>query len=326
MEIMRQGRRVFLRLLGMCGGAALTSGVRLSLAFGQEVYPSKRITWINFTKPGSGSDIMTRTIASYLSKYLKEISKEAKGGEVMIKNVPEASGRKAFSNIYQADPDGYTIGDFNSTFVTENISSKAEEFDYKKFTFLARIGVSLPAVVTHKNGSKNWDEMMKAGRKKELKWACGPFGLSAHTSSILLKEAAHVAARLVNFPGSVESVSALLRGDVDIATIGEGAAKAMIQAGEFRVLAVVTEVQARRYPDVQSMARLGAAELTDPLGQHCLVVDPLHLPKEVIDILVVGLKKTFTDKEYVADVFEKLNFDVAPLYGGECGVSSPIAH
>jgi tripartite-type tricarboxylate transporter receptor subunit TctC len=313
----KQGRRSFFKLIGIIAGMALWSGVGLPVVFGQEMYPAKRITWINFTKAGGGSDIMARTVASYLSKYLKEVSKQPKGGEIVVRNESGASGRKAFNMIYHAAPDGYTIGDFNSTFVTENIGSKSEEFDYNKFTFLARIGVSLPAVVTHKNGPKGWDEMMKQGQKKELKWACGQFGMSAHTSSILLKEAAQVPARLVNFPGSVETVNALLRGDVDIGTVGEGAAKAMIQAGELRVLAVVTEVQAKRYPGVPTLAKLGAADLADPLGQHCLIIGPPNLPKEIVDTLITNFKKVFGDKDLVADVFQRLNFDIAPLYGLE---------
>jgi tripartite-type tricarboxylate transporter receptor subunit TctC len=149
-----QSRRNLLRFLGISilAGTLLTGGVGLPLTFAKEVYPAKKITWINADKPGGGADIMARLICSYLPKYLKEVSKEAKGGEIAIKNVPESGGRRAYSNIYNADRSGYLIGDFNNTFVTENIGSKIDEFDYNKFTFLARIGVSLPFCSSIKTG------------------------------------------------------------------------------------------------------------------------------------------------------------------------------
>ena len=313
MERSKQRRRDFLKVVGMGVGVILIllSGVHFSLALAAEIYPAQKITWINPTKAGGGSDLVARSIALYLGRYLKEVSKGAKGGEVVMKNVPEAGGNKAYNMIFFSKADGYTIGDFNNAFVTENITSKVE-FDYNKFTYISRTGVSLHLLLARKDGVKSWEEMMTVGKQKEIKWATSNFGRSSHVSCIILKEAAKIPARIINFPGAAEAVNALLRGDVQILTTSESSAKALIEAGEFRVLTVFADKS--QYKGVPSIAQLGYPELTGPLGQHRLLVGPPNLPKEAVDILIAGLKKVLSDKEFLATA-DKLEFDPDPLYG-----------
>ncbi len=314
MKRSKEGRRDSLKVIGMGVSVILIllNGLHFSLALGADIYPSEKITWINPTKAGGGSDLVARSIALYLGKYLKEM-KGGKGGEVAIRNIPEAGGNKAYNMIFYAKPDGYTIGDFNNAFVTENITSKVE-FDYNKFTYIARTGVSLHVLLARKDGVKNWEEMMAAGKQKELKWGTSNFGRSSHVSCIILKEAAKIPARIINFPGAAEAVNALLRGDVQILTTSESSGKALIEAGEFRVLTVFADKS--QYKGVPSIAQLGYPELTGPLGQHRLLVGPPNLPKEVVDTLVMGLKKVLSDKEFLSQA-EKLEFDPDPLYGAD---------
>jgi len=311
MERFKHRRRDFLRVFGILVGISLLSGIHLPLVFAKEIYPAERITWIVPVKAGGGFDLIARSVAPYLEKYLKELSKGAKGGEMVIKNVAEAGGRRAYSNIFHAKPDGYTIGDFNAAFITDNITSKIE-FDISKYTFLARIGASERYIVVRKDGFKSWEEMMKAGKEKEVKWAASNFGRGYHVACILLKEAAKVPARLINFPGAAENANALLRGDVQVAMLTEESAKAMLDAGEFRVIMVLSEKS--EFPGVPTVVQLGYPELAESTKLHRFVIAPPNLPKEIADVLISGLKKVFSDKEFLAHV-KKLNFAPNPLYG-----------
>jgi tripartite-type tricarboxylate transporter receptor subunit TctC len=313
----RSGWRVLLKFLGtgMAGVllAVLFAGIDSRMASAEDVYPAKKITWINPTKAAGGSDLVARLISSYMGKYLKEVSKGARGGDVMVRNVPEAGGRKAYSLIFNSKPDGYTIGDFNNAFVTESIISKVE-FDYNKYTFIARTGVNLHLLLARKDGVKNWDEMMAQGKKKELKLGTSNFGRSSHVNCILLKETAKVPGRIINFPGAAEAVTALIRGDVNILVTSESSTKALINDGTFRVLAVLAEKS--EYPGVPSIADLGFPQLTGPLGQQRLLVGPPGLSPEITDTLTAALKKVFADKEFLAQS-RKMEFDPDPVYGAE---------
>jgi len=305
------GRREFLQFLGMGSGIILSGGVSSRVAFAEDIYPANKITWINPTKAAGGSDLVARSISMYLSKYLKEVAKGAKGGDVIVKNIPAAGGRQAYSTIFHAKPDGYTIGDFNNAFVTESITSKVE-FDYNKYTFIARTGVNLHLVLARKDGAKNWDEMMMLGKTKEFKLGTSNFGRSSHVCCILLKEVAKLPGKIVNFPGAAEAVNALLRGDVNILVTSESSTKALIDDGAFRVIAVLAEKS--DYPGVPSIADLGYPQLTGPLGQQRLLIGPPNIPNKITGVIVASLKKVFQDKEFLAQA-RKLEFEPDPLYG-----------
>ena len=62
------GRRNFLRLLGIGGGAVFLNGLHLPLAFAKDVYPARKVQWIVHVKPGGGFDLIARSIAPYLGR------------------------------------------------------------------------------------------------------------------------------------------------------------------------------------------------------------------------------------------------------------------
>ena len=69
-----------------------------------EDYPSKDIRLIIGGKPGGGFDTYSRAIGRYMKKYLPE------GVNVITENRPGAGHKIAITMVYNAKPDGYTIG------------------------------------------------------------------------------------------------------------------------------------------------------------------------------------------------------------------------
>ncbi len=310
-EKFEKERRFFLSLLGIGGGAVLLSVVRLPLAFAKDIYPADKIQWICYTKPGGGFDMIARNIAPYLGKYLKDVSGSTKDVEIRVQNVTQGGGLRAFITIFNAKLDGYTIGDFNTGYYCETMFSKPE-IDYLKFSYLLRTGVSTRLVVTNKNGFKNWGEMIKTGKTKEVKWACGNYGAGSHISAILLKEAAKLPVRLINFPGTAENANAVLRGDVHMGLATDESSKPLIEAGELRALAVFSDKS--NYPGVPSLVQLGYPELALPTSLHRMIVGPPNLPRDIINILTSAFKKVLSDEKFLAQA-KLIGFDPDPLYG-----------
>ena len=77
---------------------------------------------------------------------------------------------------------------------------------------------------------------MQAGKEKEIKWACGNFGAGAHICAIPVKEFLKVPALLIHFPGTAENANTILRGDVQMGMVTDESAKALVEAGELRLL------------------------------------------------------------------------------------------
>lgn len=311
----KTGRRDFLKLLGIGGGAVFLNGVHLPPSFAADVFPAEKIRWIVYSKAGGGFDLIARSIAPYLSKQLQEI-KGAKGGEIKVDNITQAGGMRAYSTIYNAKPDGYTFGDLNTGSYCETMFKKSD-VDYRKFSYVLRNGVSSRIVVTNKSGFKSWNEMLKAGKEKEVKWACGNYGAGAHISAILAKEIMKLPVRLINFPGTAENANAVLRGDVQMGLATEESAKAMVDAGELRVLAVFSDKSA--YPGAPSLTQLGYPDLAEAALLHRMIIAPPNLPREIMDTLQAAFKKVLTSKEFLAQA-KVIDFEPEPLYGAQAEV------
>lgn len=315
MGIRLVGRRDFLKTFCIFG-LTLTLGflsTHVSLSFAKDVYPENRIKWIIPYKPGGGFDLIARAVSPYLTKYLREASPKAKGGDIIIKNEAGASGQRAYSMTYAAEPDGYTICSVEIAIAIESISSKLE-FDLDRFTYLLRAMTSTRLLVTGKTGFANWDEMIKAAKAKELKWGVGAFGRSTHADSIVVKETVGIPARFIAFGSTVENTGALMRGDIQVSLVSQDSVEALVSTKEIKPLVHFAEKS--DYPGVPSIKDLGYPQLAEKLGGYRFVVAPPGLPKDIRDILISGLKKAFSDKEFQAWT-KKANFRLDPLYGDE---------
>jgi tripartite-type tricarboxylate transporter receptor subunit TctC len=308
-------RRTFVKLASLAAGGLTLSGLHPSGDLWAEgKYPDRRVNWIVPVKPGGSFD----TIARFLSPQVAQAFQVsgAKGGGIILKNVPEAGGRRAYTNIFNAKPDGYTFGDFNLGFITENISSKPD-FDVMKFTYLLRTGVSIRVIATKKDGFKNWKEMMNAANTKELKWAAGNYGRGAHIDSILAKETMGIPAKLINFSGTADSISAIIRGDVQVGLFSLDSIFSLLKAGEFKLLMIFDEKS--EYPGVPSVKELGYPELSETIRYQRYIVGPPGMPRQIVEAINSVFKKVLTTKETIAWA-ERMEYPLLPLYGKESEV------
>ncbi len=307
-------RRDFFRTLGISAGAlALGPTGLVAPGYARDIYPAERLTCLVPNAPGGGYDMISRGIAPYLTKYLKEIAPGAKGGQVIIKNEPGAAGRKSLEMLNRARPDGYTFGALDSAFATEALTSDLG-FDLGQFTYLLQFNDTTRIVIVKKNGFANWDEVMKASRAKELKWGIAQFGRATHVDSIIIKEAFGIQARLIPFGGTAGMMAALIRGDVQMAAGSDDSAKTLLASGEIRVLADFTGKGG--YPGVPTSKDLGQPDLAEKVAGHRFFIAPPKMPKEITNTLIAAFKKALSDQEFLAWA-KKIDLPVAPLYGEE---------
>jgi tripartite-type tricarboxylate transporter receptor subunit TctC len=308
-------RRDFLKISGISAGALATGGVTsTSYAAGRDVYPAKKITFIVPHQPGGGHDIYARTLSPYISKYLKELSRGCKGGEIVIRNESAAGGRKGHALLFNAQPDGYTLGIMDTAPITENLISANNEFDYTKLVFLLLGSTITKLVVTSRNAYNSWNEVMEAQKKQTLKLGVAQFGRANHIVAIVMNEKLGTKFRIIPFVGSADSHNALMRGDVTLAVIAEDASMGLITAKEVKVLLTFTEVS--EYPGAVSIKELGHPELADQLNNHRFIVTPPGLAAEPKALLLEAIKRATVDKEYIAAA-TKANFHLKRIYGSD---------
>ncbi len=308
------GRRGFLKVSGFAGGAAIlapfVSGVELG--FGEERFPSRKLTWIVGLAAGGGTDIMVRGIAPSFQKHLKALSGNPDKVGVVVKNLPGGGGMRTMNEVRHAKPNGYTIACDGEMLHTNTVLGTLG-FDMFEMTFLSRIAAASKVLVTNsKSGITSWDDIVKSSKKSPVKVGITGFGASNHVASVLFIDTTKLIAKPVIFDGSSGLSAALIRGDVLVGMQSEDSVKNLIDANELRP--VLTFSGKTRYKTVQNVKDIGFPELNDVVSSQRYVVAPPGTPPHIKETVVEALRKAVTDEDFLA-WNEKAQMSIDAVFG-----------
>ncbi len=289
-------------------------GLFASGSMAQEIYPSKDITLICNSAAGGGYDIFARMVAPYMTKYLKEVSPNAKGGEVKIKNMPGASGLQAYESVLKAKPDGYTFGDFNSgSLYAMLFGSQKIGFDPRTYTWLFALTKTTRVFISNKKGLASWEELVAKSKKEPLTLLVPQFGTTAHLDCILAVEITKIPAKIVSMEGTADVVNAVIRGDADAALVSFDSVTTIAETKEVNTL--VSFTQEKVLPWVPTIVEKGFPECTKYMrrvGRHYM--GPPNLDAEAERLLVAAGRKMLADPKF-QDFLIKRKSDVQPIFG-----------
>jgi tripartite-type tricarboxylate transporter receptor subunit TctC len=231
----------------MLGGAVAALGLAGLGPLAQAAGDSLRIV---VPYPAGGApDNLSRLLATEVSRDL--------GISVLVENRPGASGLLGARVVSQAPPDGTTLLYASSGHVT--LSAINPKFDLmRELRPVVRLSASpFVAVVSAQSPYKTMAELVAAAQAQPGKLSYGTAGQGspAHMAVEFLQEATGNFKGLhVPFKGAVESINAILGGQIDF-TIGVlGAAVPQIRAGKLRALAVTTPGRVPQLPEVPTVA------------------------------------------------------------------------
>ena len=302
-----------------CGAMAtvLVFGSSISVVRAADVYPARDIEYIIDSAPGGGNDMMARGMVPFLIKYLKEVSPGSKGGNIRVKNLAGGQGLQAHTALYNAKPDGYTIGNINSGSLYEYASGAMKApFDVTKFTPLFSAFRTTRVVITPKKGVGTWEELVELSKKKPLKWAIGTLGQIMHLESIVVKEKMGLDARLLAAGGSPQVVNTLLRGDADMAYMSYESCKSVVEGKEVNLLATATDQ--RIFPETPTLLEKGLPK--DSAIALCAIrcyYGPPNLAPEAERTLIAAWRKVMADPAFTSYLKTVGVIDIQPLYGAE---------
>jgi tripartite-type tricarboxylate transporter receptor subunit TctC len=318
----RADRRRLLKLAGMMLVAFLLSFFSLlGIVMAKDIYPAKDISFICYSTPGGSFDIMARGMAPYLTKYLREVSPGAKGGDVKIKNMSGGAMRKAVSYLYnEAKPDGYTIGDFNRGNLYKFCLTKEEKFpfDVLKFTWLFSPNRVDRALISSKRSSiKTWGDMLALSKKERIKWALARReGSSQDIEAYHIMEVLGIPFNLSYWGTQAALTTAIIRGDAQVTFTNVIAVNALIEAKEANCLVTFTEE--RIFPDVPTIKEVGFPQLLENVGGKggTTNIGPPNLDPEAKRILIAAAKKMFKDPGYL-DFAKNVGAKIDPIFDKE---------
>ena len=284
---------------------ALAFGVAATTAAEAQVWPSKQINFIVPFAAGSTPDIMARLIADVMSKRL--------GQPVIIDNRAGAGGNTGTNAIAKAAPDGHTFGiSIQGPLVTNPMLMKTVPYDpVKDITPVSHIASQPGALVAPPGTGMDTVDAFAAKLKTDGdKITYGSIGKGSVSHLSMALVATRVGAKPVHLPfaGSPPAITALIRGDVQVAVLPLGAVGEMVKDGKLKLLAVTTAKRSAFFPDVPTLAEKGFDGID--ADSWTGVVAPAGLEPAVLAKLTAELQVALADP----NVVEKLRAQyIAPV-------------
>ena len=276
------------------GAAVGAAGLIAAPAIAQANYPSRPLTMICPWGAGGGTDATARIVAQLLEKDL--------GQPVNVVNRTGGSGVVGHSAIATAAPDGYNIGMLTVEIAMMHHQGLTE-LTPASYLPLALMNEDPPGVQVSTSGPykdiKALAEAIKAAPPGKLKASGTGQGGIWHLALIGWLVAMgltpdHVA--WVPSNGAAPGMQDLAAGGIDIVTCSVPEARAMIDAGKAKSLAIMASERNPQFKDVPTLNEtLG---INYSIGAWRGIGAPKNLPPEIAAKLTAALKKAFDSKDY----------------------------
>ncbi|AZY47896.1 tripartite tricarboxylate transporter substrate binding protein [Bordetella avium] len=197
-------------------------------------YPSNPVSLVVGYGAGGGTDVCNRVLAQDVGKRI--------GQTLVIENKPGAGSSLSVSYITRQRPDGYSIASLSTGGVLNQVLNPGNKYDVVKdltpIAMVAQYQVGL--LVRADSPHKNLADLVAAAKRKSLSYSTAGIGTPQHLTTERLGQA--IGSRWVHVPykSGPETISALMRGDVDfMAQTAEWVP--YVRDGRLRLLAVYTD-------------------------------------------------------------------------------------
>ncbi|WP_459431886.1 tripartite tricarboxylate transporter substrate binding protein [Roseivivax sp.] len=262
-------------------------------------YPGKPIEVIVGYSAGGGTDVMARTTAPFIEKYLGE------GASIVVKNMPGASGQIGVTEAAHADADGYTLGTFNLPGMMARTIDREADYDTESFTYLANVVNDPNVIVTQKgSGLDTIDKLIEEAKANPGAITVGMSSLGGddHFALIKLQNLTEAEFTIVPFKGSAPARTALMGGHVAMGILNISEVAEFQE--ELNVLGVATEKRSEFAPELPTFKEQGL-DLVN--GSMRGFIAPAGLPEDVEAKLLDAFRQLEEDEAFIQAMKETAN-------------------
>ena len=239
------------RTPGRCiGGSAV--GIRPPAA--AQDWPTKTVKIVVPFGPGSTPDMVARLIADRLQQKL--------GQTFVIENKPGASGNLGTDAVAKAEPDGATIGISIGGPLAINtlLFSKLPYDPAKDIAPITQLVTQPSALVINTSlGVNSVPELVALLKREPGKYNFGSIGNGSLSHLAMEAIALRSGTQMVHipYPGSPQAMTAVLRGDVQMACLPAISVTPHAGSDKVKILAVSTARRSALLPDIPTLKEAG---------------------------------------------------------------------
>jgi tripartite-type tricarboxylate transporter receptor subunit TctC len=276
---------------GAGAGAATVFGLHPAVA---QAYPARPVTVVCPWGAGGGTDATARIVAAILEKELAQ--------PFNVVNRTGGSGVVGHSAIATAPPDGYTIG-MITVEITMMHHQGLTELNPTSYTPIALMNEDPPGVQVNTASPyktiKDLSEAIKSKPAGSFKASGTGQGGIWHLALVGWVTAMGLKPDHVPWVpsnGAAPAMQDLAAGGIDIVTCSVPEAKAMIDAGRARSLAVMATERNPAFKEVPTLKEAIGVDYS--VGAWRGIAAPKGVPKEVADKLTAALRKAWESQEF----------------------------
>jgi tripartite-type tricarboxylate transporter receptor subunit TctC len=270
-------------------------------------YPTKPIEIVVPWGAGTGADIMGRVIADIGSKYLSQ--------PMVVINKPGAAASIGAADVIASKPDGYKILVSVQHYFACSIHTQKIPFDPHDLVPLAGfLEMRQGMIVRADSPFKTFGDLLNYARKNpgQLKWANPGRGVSSYMATMLIFRKEGVNTIEVPYKGgSLEALTALMGGHVDMACVAGTIGSDQVKAGKLRLLMSFSDQRSPDFPNVPTAAELGYPDTVLPVYQGFFIHK--NTPDHIKKILIDTCKKIYNDPAFKKGV---ASIDADPRWCG----------
>ena len=290
-------------LLAATACAALGAALPALAQNGASSWPQQPLKFVVPFTPGSGTDVMARTVGQELEKALKQ--------PVVVENKPGAGGTVGASQVATTAPDGTTVLIHSAGHVANAALYPQLKYDtLKDFTPVTMLA-ALPNVLVTAPGKdfKSVQDLVAKARSQPGKfmYASAGNGSATHMNAEKFRAAVGVEANHIPFKGTPEALNEVMAGRIDWFFAPLVSALPLIKDGKLVALAVGTPKRSPALPQVPTTLEAGFADSDYTFWVGMFV--PSRTPADVLAKLHAETVKAMRS-DGVRERLEKLGAEV----------------
>jgi tripartite-type tricarboxylate transporter receptor subunit TctC len=268
-------------------------------------WPTKTVKVIVPFGAGSTPDAVARLVADKLQHKL--------GQPFVIENKPGASGNTGTDAIAKAEPDGYTIGlSIGGPLAINTILFAKLPYDPAKDLALITMLTTQPSAlaVPASLGVDSVAALVDLLKREPGKYNFGSIGNGSLSHLAMEAIAQKSGTKLVHIPygSSPQAMTAVIRGDVQMAVMPAISVTPHVAAGAVKMLAVTTAKRSPLLPNVPTLKESGIDVEADAWNG---LVAPAGVPPAVL----AKVQREVIEALHAPDVREKLNAQIMEPVG-----------
>jgi tripartite-type tricarboxylate transporter receptor subunit TctC len=273
---------------------AMLAIVAAPASLAQDAYPSRPVRIVVPFTPGTGIDILARTLGQRMADDWKS--------PVVVDNRPGASGNIGTDAVAKAPPDGYTLLMTANTIVLNRSLFETIPYDpVRDFAPVAPLAIGRLALVVHPSlGVKTVREFVDKAKAApaSINYGSPGNGTPHHLAMELFKSTAGINVVHVPYKGTAGAVQDLLGGQIGVMFLPVHVALPQVEAGKLVMLAAGGTQRASATPNVPSLAEaIGVRDVDTDIWYGLYA--PARTPADVVARLNASVNAQLRNAEVI---------------------------